>query len=311
VARALPTLLVLALLAASAAAFALTEGKKLQKTSITATHVDKLFSPICECPTDHAVIRFRLRRADRLTVTMLDGHNRKVDTLVADKPYRRGWVRLSWRGIQASGITISDGAYRPAVHLAAEHRTIVLPNPIQVDTVAPKVLGVQPSSLLLSPDGDGRGDMLTVRFRTNEPAHGVLYVDRKRVVYTKFARTADQLRFFGKLPGGELLTTGPHTLTFAAEDQAGNLSKPQRIGTLTIRYVTLARHLVSTGPGERFYIRVSADAKRVTYRFAGRSGTSRPGTLVLRAPKKPGVYRLYVGVGSHADKARVKVERIR
>jgi hypothetical protein len=310
VARALPTLLVLALLGASAAAFALTEGKKLQKTPITATHVDKLFSPVCECRTDHAVIRFRLRRADRLTVTMLDGRNRKVDTLVADKRYRRGWVRLSWRGIQASGIAIPDGAYRPAVHLAAEHRTIVLPNPIQVDTVAPKVLGVQPTSLLLSPDGDGRGDVLTVRFRTNEPAHGVLFVDRVRRVYSRFPRTADQLRFFGKI-GQKPLPPGPHTLTFAAEDQAGNLSKPQRIGTLTIRYVRLARHLVSAGPGERFYIRVSADAKRVDYRFAGRSRTARPGTLVLRAPKKTGVYQLYVSVGSHADKARVKVERIR
>jgi hypothetical protein len=309
VARALPTLLVLALLGASAAAFALTEGKKLEKTPIYRTQVGKLFSPVCECPKDHVAIRFFLRKADRVTVTIRDADNEQVDTLVEDRPYRRGWVRLRWNGIQPSGIAVADGTYRPAVHLAAEHRTIVLPNPIEVDTTAPHVLGAQPRPLLLSPDGDGRGDVLTVRYRIDEKAHGILFVDRTQRVFSKFARTADSLRFFGVV-GGKPLAPGPHPLTFAAEDAAGNRSTPKRIGTLTIRYVTLARRLVSIGPRERFYIRVSADARRVGWRFAGRSGTARPGTLVFRAPKKPGTYRLYVTVGEHADRAKVKVERI-
>jgi hypothetical protein len=316
VARALPTLLVLALLGASAAAFAVTEGKKLEKTPITKTFVGNdaglpLFSPVCECAKDHVAIRFRLRKADRLTVTIRhDGDTPPVATLVEDKPYRRGWVKLTWNGMQPSGIAVPDGVYEPAVHLVRQHRTIVLPNPIQVDTVAPRVLAVQPKPLLLSPDGDGRGDVLTVRYRLGEKAHGVLYVDRRQAVFSKFARTADRLQFYGKVHG-KPLSAGPHPLTFAAEDAAGNLSKPQRIGTLTIRYVTLARHLVSIGPGERFYLRVSADAKRVDWRFAGRTGAARPGTLVLRAPKKPGTYRLYVSAGDHADVAKVKVERIR
>jgi hypothetical protein len=310
VARALPTLLVLALLGSTAAAFALTEGKKLQKTPITKTYVGKLFSPVCECPKDRVPIRFRLRKADRLTVAIRDEGGRIVDTLVEDKAYRRGWVRLTWDGIQVSGIAVADGTYRPAVHMAREHRTIVLPNPIDVDTVPPRVSGVQPAPLLLSPDGDGRGDAMSVRYRLNEKGHGVLFVDRKRRVFSKFARESDTIRFFGKV-GGKPLPAGPHALTFAAEDPAGNLSKPQRIGTLTIRYVRLARHLVSVGPRERFYIRVSADARRISWRFGGRSGTARPGTLVFRAPKKTGSYRLYVLFAGHADTARVKVERIR
>jgi hypothetical protein len=309
VARALPTLLVLALLGASAAAFALTEGKKLEKTPIYRTHVDKLFSPVCECPKGRAHIRFFLRKSDRLTVTMRDSSNGRVDTLVADRSYRRGWVRLAWSGIQSSGIAVPEGAYRAAVHLAREHRTIVLPNPIQVDTTPPRLLGVEPRPLLLSPDGDGRGDELTVRYRLDEPAHGILVVDRKQRVFAKFARTADRVRFFG-IVDGKPLPPGAHTLAFAAEDAAGNRSTPRRSGTLTIRYVTLARRLVSIGPRERFYIRVSADARRVGWRFAGRSGTARPGTLVFRAPRKPGTYRLYVTVGEHADRAKVKVERI-
>ena len=306
-ARALPTLLVLALLGASAAAFALTEGKKLERSPITSTALSRtLFSPVCGCAKDRVRIAFRLRKAQRLTVTIRRGDT-TVATLVSDKAYRRGWVRLTWNGIQGNGIAVDDGSYNPVVHLVDEHRTIVLPNPIRVDTVPPKVLGVQPKPLLLSPDGDGRGDVLTVRYRTAEPAHGVLFVDRKQVVYARFLGAP--LQFFGKV-GGTSLASGPHALTFSAEDAAGNRSAPQRIGTLTIRYVTLARSLVSVGPGERFYIRVSSDAKRVSYRFAGRNGSARPGTLVLRAPKKVGTYRLYVSVGSHADLARVKVERV-
>ncbi len=309
-ARALPTLLVLALLGATAAAFALTEGKKLQKTPIYRTSVGKLFSPVCECPKDHVRIRFFLRRSDRLTVTIRDDGGGTVDTLVERKRYRRGLVDLTWNGVQPSGIAVISGTYKPAVHMAREHRTIVLPNPIEVDTRAPKLLGAQARPLLLSPDGDGRGDVLTVRYRSDEDAHGILYVDRRRRVYSKFARTSDRLRFFGKV-GGRPLGAGPHPLTFAVEDAAGNRSKPQRIGTLTIRYVTLARKLVSVGPGERFYLRVSADAARLDYRFAGRSGRLRPGTIVLRAPAKAGTYRLVVSTGAHAATARVKVERIR
>ena len=133
-ARIASTVLVVALLAATAAAFALTQGLKLQKSPIFGTRVQPVFSPVCECPKDHVRIRFFLRRADQLTVTIRDGGGDTVDTLVHRRRYRRGLVELSWNGIQPSGIAVADGTYRPAVHMAREHRTIVLPNPIEVDT---------------------------------------------------------------------------------------------------------------------------------------------------------------------------------
>lgn len=321
-ARALPSLLVLALLGATAVAFALTEGQKLQLSPITRTQVGRtipgqpnrvgpaLFSPVCRCRSDHVAIRFFLRKPDHVTVTIRDGGD-TVGTLVENRSYRRGWVRLSWNGIEPSGIVVADGVYKPYVHLAREHRTIGLPNPITVDSTPPKVTGVVASPLLLSPDGDGRGDAVTVRYKVAEPAHGLLFVDGVRRVRTRFTRTAASLRWYGKLPSGKPLPPGPHVLRFSAQDAAGNVSPPQRLGTLTIRYITLGRTLVSIGPRERFYIRVSADAKRVEWRFAGRVGTAKPGTLVLRAPKRVGVYRLYVVAGEHAASARVKVERIR
>ena len=47
-ARLLPILLVLGLLGGTAAAFAITEGLKLEKSPIGSTHVDKLFSPVVQ-----------------------------------------------------------------------------------------------------------------------------------------------------------------------------------------------------------------------------------------------------------------------
>jgi hypothetical protein len=308
VARALPSLLVVALLAATGAAFGVTESQKLQKAPILRTQVDKLFSPVCGCTHDHATIRFYLRKPDRLTVTIRRGST-VVSTLVRDKPYRRGWVNLQWNGSEPSGILVADGVYKPYVHLVHDHRTIGLPNPITVDTAPPRVLAVEAKPLLLSPDGDGRGDVLTVRYRLQKPGRGLLYVDGVRRVRSRFARTKDELKWYGMV-GGKPLPRGQHRLAFAGEDPAGNVSARVALPPLTIRYVTLGRKLVSIGPHERFYIRVSADAKIVHWRFASRTGQARPGTLVLRAPRKAGRYRLYVWEGSHSAAATVRVERI-
>ncbi len=319
-ARALPTLLVLALLGSTAAAFALTERLKLEKTPIYRTHVGRpipgqpnrvglpLFSPVCNCASDHVVVRFFLRRADTLTVT-IEHDGDLVDTLVAGKRYRRGWVRLSWDGVQPTGIVVPDGSYDPVVHLAHERRTIALPNPITVDTTPPKLLTSVAKPLALSPDGDGRGDTMTVRYTANEKVRGLLFVDGKQRLEGKFPRSADALKFFGKVDGRPL-PVGAYPLALAVRDRAGNLSKRAKLGALSIRYVSLGRPNVSIGPGQRFYIRVSADAARVQWRLGGRSGVAAPGTLVLRAPKQVGTYRLYVSVGEHAASARVKVERI-
>ncbi len=81
-ARYAPIALVLALLAATAAAFALTESLKLEKSPITGTKVSKTFSPICKCPTRAARIAFRLRTANRLTTVIVDSGGKVVRTLV-------------------------------------------------------------------------------------------------------------------------------------------------------------------------------------------------------------------------------------
>ena len=62
-----------------------------------------------------------------------------------------------------------------------------------------------------------------------------------------------------------------------------------------------------TTPGGRFAILALSDAEQVSWLFNRRRGVARPGTLRFKAPKKPGVYRLYVTAAGHSDKAIVVV----
>ena len=79
--RLLSTALLLGLLLATAAAFAVTEELKLQKVPIAGTRVSKTFSPLCGCARRVANIRVKLRHRDTVTVTVLDAHRRAVQTL--------------------------------------------------------------------------------------------------------------------------------------------------------------------------------------------------------------------------------------
>jgi len=72
VARLPQILIVLVLLGATAAAFAVTERLKLERSPVTGTRVDRLFSPVCECARDVAVISFVLRKSGQITVDVLD-----------------------------------------------------------------------------------------------------------------------------------------------------------------------------------------------------------------------------------------------
>ncbi len=303
--RLFSTLLVFGLLGGTAAAFAVTEGLKLERTPISGTRVDKVFSPVCGCPRRAAAIGFRLRKADALTVEIVEG-NEVVRTLVDSRRFGRGLVHFTWDGRDDAGRVVRDGAYRPRVHLDRRHRTIVLPNPIRVDTAPPHIRVVALRPAVFSPDGDGRADGIVVRYRVSEPAHALLLVDGRRRVRGRFQRLTGELRWYGKV-GGKALPSGAHRITLAAEDLAGNSSRPTRAVAVRIRYVALARHAIRARAGTRFGVRVSTDAKSFRWRLGKRSGEARPGLLVVRA-SGPGRTALVVQANGHADRAVVIVD---
>ena len=80
-------MLVVALLAATAAAFALTQGLKNQPAAIFGTDVDEVFSPVCDCDSETASIAFKLRNPDRLDVSVVDGSDRVVRAYEVAQPW--------------------------------------------------------------------------------------------------------------------------------------------------------------------------------------------------------------------------------
>lgn len=305
-ARLPQTLIVVALLGATAAAFAVTERLKLERSPITGTRVDRVFSPVCECARDVAVISFVLRKRGTVTVDVLDSGGRSVRTLVRNRDEARGRVSYTWDGRNESDSVVAEGRYRPRVQLEEHGRTIVLPNPIRVDTTAPRIRVIRVFPQVFSPDGDGRNDRVTATYELDEEARAMMLVDGRRRALSKFQELEGRLVWFGRVNGGSV-PPGTYEIRLRAFDQAGNRSRRTRAVLVRVRYVELARDRVEVIAGRRFGIRVSTDATSYRWLFAGERGESREELLVLRAPETPGTYSVYVTVGNHADKTEVVV----
>ena len=312
-ARTAPLLVVLAVLVASAASFAVSEGLKVQRAAVTAVRVPvKIFSPVCRCPEDRATVGFKLTRTDRLILSMVDRHGLAVRTLVHGRLLNRGAHHFTWNGRDDDGAIVPQGEYRPRVRLERTNKTIVLPNPITVDVTPPRIVALKVHPRVISPDGDGRSDILHVSYRISERAHALLYLAGQRAARTKFQRRDDHVNWYGRLDGRRL-PPGTYRVTLAAVDLAGNESKQIRAGTVRIRYIQLGARVYRAPPGKRVRIPVSTDAAGVHYVVLRggsvvASGTGRP-PLVLRAPRKPGRYVLTVEAVGHRAIAALVVAR--
>jgi hypothetical protein len=167
------------------------------------------------------------------------------------------------------------------------------------------VLRADPASVGFSPDGDGRNDKLSVGYRFSERAHGLLYLGEQRVVRTLRQRPVSKLDWFGRVDG-RALPAGEYSFTLAAEDTAGNVSEGRTFAA-RIRYVELGRETIRAQARTRFGVRVTSDAETVRWRFARATGRTQPGLLVLRAPRRPGRYTLFVDANGHGSRASVVV----
>jgi FlgD Ig-like domain len=300
VARFLPTLLVLALLGSTAAAFAVTEGLKLEKSPITRTAVGKVVSPARQ-----AGIRFVLRKGDRVSVTIVNASGTVVRTLASSRPASKGIQRFRWDGRDDAGGFVADGTYKPRVHLAREHRTIVLPNPMRVDATPPLIRLASVRPRVFSPDGDFRRESVRIRWKTSERTRAILYVNGVRRGLVRAYARGGRLDWGGRTL--DRLPAGPYRIRLRALDLAGNISAPTRTFVVRIRYVELRPKVARARTGTRFGFRVLTDAKRYAWRLGARGGVSRQRVLILRAGA-PGRYRLIVTVNGHRARALVIVE---
>jgi hypothetical protein len=283
---------------ATGVAFLHTESLKLETSPIRQTDVTPLFSPVCKCDQSKARIALRLVKPDVVSVSIVDDSGRDVRRLVSERP-ARGRVAFHWNGRDDAGDVVPDGLYRARVRLDLREKTFLLPNPMRVDTTRPsaKVVSVRPR--VFSPDGDRRADRISVRYTLDGRARGMLFVDGVRRVVGSSLRSAGELRWYGKVDGRSL-PTGLKRLTFVAVDLAGNRSRPIDAGSVRIRYVELVPSRLQAPAGGWIRVRVSTDARHVSWRLAGRSGTGTTPSFRIRAPKAPRRYLLAVSAAGHS-----------
>ena len=301
--RILPTVVVLALLGCTAAAFAVTENLKLERSPISRTSVSKVVAPD-SLSNDTAAIGFLLRKPDRLTVEIVNGSGDVVRTLARGKAARGGTQQFTWDGRDDANEVVPDGSYRPRIHLAREHRTILMPNPIRMDATPPSIQLISVIPRVFSPDGDFRRELVRIKYATNEKARAFLYVDGDSKTRVKFYVRKGKFDWGGK--AARYLRPGPHRIRLRAFDLATNLGPPSRALAVFVRYIELRPHAVRVTTGRRFGFRVITQAKRYSVHL-GSLHTQRSGPLlILRAPK-PGHYVLRVAANGHTARAFVVV----
>jgi hypothetical protein len=304
--RVLTTVTLLGLLVATAAAFAITEHLKLIKSPVFGTLVSKVVSPVCDCATDEATIRIRLRHPDRVTVTIVDAAGHRVDTvkkgvsMVARVP--KSFV---WDGHTTAGIVAPDGVYYPWVHLANARRTFRFTNRIVVDTRPPRVLSAGGGKSVLFA---GPGRSVAIRYTVDEPANPVVYVGSRQIIRGRATRQHDKVKWAGTLEGRSL-PPGKYVLSIGAEDAAGNETPAgeRKQVRVVLRYIEVTPRLLLVGAGKRFTVKVETAAPRFTWRLAHRHGSKHGHRLHLRAPTTPGTYRLVVAEHGNKDTALVRV----
>jgi flagellar hook assembly protein FlgD len=309
------TVLVLGLLGGTAAAFAVTEALKLDRSPIAGPRLTKLFAPTCSCEKQTARVRFRLRRADRLDVVVVNSDSRPVRTLVANLRHRRGAVSLEWDGRDDSGAVVLDGGYRVRVHLARARRTILMPNQIFVDTVRPRVRLAAVAPTVFSPDGDGHKDSVEVTYQASEGGRLFFLVNGLVAGQGPFARQGRTVADWDGTLRGEALPAGRYELRVRFRDRAGNFSARSNALEVRIAYVEVSPTVVLARPGGNLRFHVTSDAQTFSWLLlrharkvlADRSAT--PGVVVASLPRRlrTGRYVLRVTANGHSDLAVVRV----
>jgi len=306
--RVLTTVTLLGLLVATAAAFAITEHLKQIRSPVYGAIVSKIFSPVCHCGTNKASIRVRLRHADRVTLTIQDAAGHTVATIA--RGFRlpaRAPHTFPWDGRTDAGALAPDGTYRPEIHLANARRTILFPlvDRIVLDTKEPKVLSASGTRHVFSPGGHRT---IVIRYAFSERAHPIVYLGHHRIIVGRHSRPQGALKWAGTRDG-KPVGPGTYVLSVGALDEAGNATpiKARKTMTVTVRYIDLNRRRIDVPAGARFRVGVATRSPRYTWRLGRSHAAAHRRVLRLRAPTKPGTYRLVVAEHGHSAVAVVKV----
>jgi flagellar hook assembly protein FlgD len=145
-----PVIVFAVLVAATFAAFFVAQRLKNAPSVVQRFQATYLFSPNRDGRFDRAHVTFRIKKADDVTVELVNRDGDPVKTLLDDRhlaAYKPIEPSLSWDGTDDDGKVVPDGLYRVRITLRHLGRSVIPQRSIRKDTKAPqpKVRSIGPS----------------------------------------------------------------------------------------------------------------------------------------------------------------------
>jgi hypothetical protein len=317
-----PALVFAGLVVATFAAFFVTTRLKRAAPVVEQLTFRRSFSPNRDRRFDVALLGFRVRRSDDVTVSIVTRDGDDIRTLGNDVSLVRGRrYRFRWDGRTDAGGIAPNGEYHVRVGLRRQGRTVTSARKLFLDTVPPRPVVRYVSPASISPDGAGGANHAVLRFvGPTRRARMLVYRTDLRwprlVAAHAIPRGKSTARWDGRTSAGKPAPTGAYLLVVQAQDAAGNVGPrhlpPSRRAVrghpgVAVRYVAASRPLLPVAAGGVTRFKVSTDGRRYRWsvrrldsRRARSRGSSRSPDLAVRVPRgRSGVAILSVRVGSH------------
>ena len=304
--RRAPIIVFGVLVAATFAAFFVAQRLKNAPSVVQQFNATYVFSPNRDGRFDRAHVTFKVKKADDVTVELVDKDGDPVKTLLDDRhlaAYAPIKPSLSWDGTGDDGKPVPDGRYRVRITLRHLGRSVIPQRSLLKDTTPPKpkVLSIGPETaygpeLLPEPGGkpaeihflpaQRKAKLLIFRTAPGAP-RPVRTVDVKQ--------GAEEYDWDGTNDAGRRVSPGTYLVVLQWRDPAGNVgtSAPldraglpvlprdgQKLpgrGGITVRYLGAQTPVTAVKARERVDIKV--DARQARYSWSVR----RLGTPAVRA----------------------------
>jgi hypothetical protein len=335
--RRLPIVAFGALVAATIAAFFVTQHLKSSTPVITGMSYPNAFSPNagnCRPERRNTHISFYLlHRADDVDVYVADESETIVRTIVLGHHMRKGVRRpdgiFGWNGREDSGRLAPDGTYHFRVGLRNQGRTIDLTGyPIVLKSVAPRPRVTRVENQLL-PNG-GRG--ATIHYTGNEGHNATVRIYRTdlepaqpRLVASFVTAARGSTATWNGRIAGRPAPAGVYLMGLEVTDRACNTGRypslipPTRGSTphsgVTVRYLAAEPPQTPVAAGSRALVYV--DSRQRPYRWTlTRTGATRPASagsgsafrLFVPVPRRDaGLYTLAIESGSQRTEVPIVV----
>jgi flagellar hook assembly protein FlgD len=333
--KRLPSVLFALLIVATAAAFFVAAKIKNTPGIIQSLRHATLISPNGDGSHDSVGFSLRLKKADRVTITIVDSDGDPVRTVLDDRKlgaYQNlPGSEVRWDGRDDEGRVVPDGRYRVRITLRDQGRTVVDTTSITADTSAPR-----PTIVRVLPSEDGpailpraMGGEVTAFFKRAR-ADATISVFQtspvvRRVLTQEIAPGTRQWSWDGTV-AGHRVPPGTYVVVARWRDRAGNLGtsvpldakgmpvlgKPKLPGKggITVRYVAVSPPAdpVQAGGKATFGVDTRGEDYRWSLRRVGgrtiKSGRADRSPLTINIPRaNAGLYALSISTGSHSSQA--------